>query len=292
VKKDPITKEELIHAIKECAAELGHAPSMPELKASKGISDQQIRTRFLTYRQALAECGMVRFGTGYKVSQEALFWDWAELVRKLGKVPTMPEYTMYSKYSHRPLVNRFGTWRQAQAGLLALAEENGWEVEWKDVVDVLRDHLRQTGKPERTFTPPPGVRSESGIYRDRPVYGPPLMKVPLSYGPTNEQGVLFLFGAIAEDLGFAVTHVQSGFPDVEAMREVAPGIWQRVDIELEKESRNFLGHGHDPSKCDLIVCWEHNWPECPLEVIELKTEFERLQREGWRRSPQINADER
>jgi hypothetical protein len=23
--------------------------------------------------------------------------------------------------------------------------------------------------------------------------------------------------------------------------------------------------------CDMIVCWEHNWPECPLEVIELKT---------------------
>ena len=25
------------------------------------------------------------------------------------------------------------------------------------------------------------------------------------------------------------------------------------------------------TKCDLIVCWEHNWPECPLEVIELKS---------------------
>ena len=27
---------------------------------------------------------------------------------------------------------------------------------------------------------------------------------------------------------------------------------------------------HDPAKADIIVCWEHNWPECPLEVIELK----------------------
>ena len=25
--------------------------------------------------------------------------------------------------------------------------------------------------------------------------------------------------------------------------------------------------------CDLIVCWRHNWPECPenLEVLELST---------------------
>ena len=25
-----------------------------------------------------------------------------------------------------------------------------------------------------------------------------------------------------------------------------------------------------PRRLDIIVCWEHNWPECPLEVIELK----------------------
>jgi hypothetical protein len=44
-----------------------------------------------------------------------------------------------------------------------------------------------------------------------------------------------------------------------------------VKIEFEKESRNFLRHGHLPSGCDLIVCWVHNWPECPVEVIELST---------------------
>jgi hypothetical protein len=33
----------------------------------------------------------------------------------------------------------------------------------------------------------------------------------------------------------------------------------------------FKLHGHDPKKCDVIVCWVHNWPECPkhIEVIEL-----------------------
>jgi len=29
-------------------------------------------------------------------------------------------------------------------------------------------------------------------------------------------------------------------------------------------------HGHDVGGADLIVCWEHNWPECPLEVVELR----------------------
>jgi hypothetical protein len=39
---------------------------------------------------------------------------------------------------------------------------------------------------------------------------------------------------------------------------------------VEFESRNFLRHGNDPKKCDVIVCWIHNWPECPLEVVELR----------------------
>jgi len=290
VKKDNVTKEDVIHAITECANDLGHPPSFTELAARKGIHMRQIRRHFLTYKRALAACGMMREGTGYKIPEEALFRDWAELVRRLQKVPNITEYEAYSKYSQRPLVTRFGTWRQAQLGLLAMAEERGWEGEWKDVLAVLREHLKQTGEPARTFRRPGNASADGKILPDRPTYGPPLMRVPLAYGPTNEQGVLFLFAAIAEDLGFLVTHVQIGFPDIEAMREVAPGVWQRVDIELEKDSRNFLGHGHDPSKCDLLVCWEHNWPECPIEVIELKTEFERLQREG-RRSKKKTDDE-
>jgi hypothetical protein len=28
--------------------------------------------------------------------------------------------------------------------------------------------------------------------------------------------------------------------------------------------------GLDDLGCDLIVCWKHNWPECPIEVLELE----------------------
>jgi hypothetical protein len=57
----------------------------------------------------------------------------------------------------------------------------------------------------------------------------------------------------------------------DAMRETAKGQWQPVKVEFELESRNFLKHKHDPNGCDVIVCWVHNWPECPahIEVIEL-----------------------
>jgi len=110
---------------------------------------------------------------------------------------------------------------------------------------------------------------------DRPIYGLP-MSAPFSFAPTNEQGVLFVFGGVAHELGFSITRVQTGFPDVEAMREVGPNKCQPVKLELEYESRNFLTHMHPLDGCDGIVCWIHNWPECPLEVIELRTVVEDL----------------
>lgn len=108
------------------------------------------------------------------------------------------------------------------------------------------------------------------VLTDRPMYGNYLRMGPMVCAPTNENGVLVLFGAMAERLGFLILRVQLGFPDVEAWRVVGPDRLQRVKIEAEYQSRNFLAHGHDPKGCDLIVCWEDNWPECPVEVVELR----------------------
>jgi len=52
---------------------------------------------------------------------------------------------------------------------------------------------------------------------------------------------------------------------------------QRVRIEFEFESRNFRTHGHNPAECDVVVCWKHNWPECPLEVLELRSVLDELE---------------
>jgi hypothetical protein len=41
----------------------------------------------------------------------------------------------------------------------------------------------------------------------------------------------------------------------------------------------------------LIICWRHNWPECPLEVLELRKVLS-LQQPARTFLPQICADER
>ena len=58
------------------------------------------------------------------------------------------------------------------------------------------------------------------ILRDRPMYGPVMRPCPLVCGPVNEAGVIFLFGVMAEKLGFVVLRIQTEFPDCEALRHV------------------------------------------------------------------------
>jgi hypothetical protein len=93
----------------------------------------------------------------------------------------------------------------------------------------------------------------------------------MRHEPVNEQGVVLLFGMLAKKMGYVIEAVQTGFPDCEAKRQITPERWQRVQIEFEFESRNFRDHGHPASGCDVIVCWRHNWEECPesIEVVEL-----------------------
>jgi hypothetical protein len=107
----------------------------------------------------------------------------------------------------------------------------------------------------------------------RPAYGHPIDFRGLRHEPVNEQGVVLLFGIVAKELGYIVESVQSGFPDCEAKRQIAPERWQRVHIEFEFESRNFRDHGHPLTGCDVIVCWRHNWHDCPqqIEILELST---------------------
>jgi hypothetical protein len=107
---------------------------------------------------------------------------------------------------------------------------------------------------------------------DRPVYGEPLGALALRNAPTNESGVILLFGMLAAELGFHIEAVRAAFPDCNALRRVGTRKWQKVTIEFEFLSSNFHVHGHPPNGCDLIVCWEHDWKECPqnLEVVALR----------------------
>lgn len=266
-----MTKEEIIAAVHRCAAKLGRVPRTTDFYKHSGVSVRQVRRNFGTFTRLLAASGMEREGPGAALGMEPLFLDWAKVARKLGKIPTKADYAMEGRYSVRPFTRRFESWSKVPHGMKEYATRNGLEAEWADVMKIIGEH------PEAAGTFPVTC---AGTFRakrrpDRPIYGRPMLGT-LSFVPTNEQGVIFLFGAVGGDLGFFITRIQTEFPDLEALREVGPNQCQRVNLEAEYESRNFLAHMHPLDGCDAIVCWIHNWPECPLEVIELKSVVEKL----------------
>jgi len=267
-----MTKKQILETIRRCAKKLKRTPTFRDLKAM-GINRGVIERRWKGLLNALTEAGVAATGTGFHHSTSTLLKDWAEVARKLGRIPTVVEYEEHGRFCHTPLGERFA-WSKVPDAFWRFAHQSGVAREWADVLTMVAAHPRLGSRLQiSTALPSPKLR------RDLPVYGRPLPMPELLHEPINEGGVMVAFGAVERRLGFAIRQVRRTFPDCEAVREVARGQWQPVWIEFEFESRNFLLHGHDPRKCDVIVCWVHNWPECPknIEVIELS----KVIREMW-----------
>jgi hypothetical protein len=101
-----------------------------------------------------------------------------------------------------------------------------------------------------------------------------LTGAPLQYAPQNELGVVFLFASVARRKQLRIVEIRRQFPDCLVYKRTGDHE-RRVRIEFEFRSSSFKAHGHDPRQCDCIVCWHHDWPDCPkrIEVIELKKDF-------------------
>ena len=86
--------------------------------------------------------------------------------------------------------------------------------------------------------------------------------------------ILWFLMRILTKKSFYIEDIRPQFPDCIAYRRMGDSE-RKCRIEFEFRSSNFKAHRHDSSKCDVIVCWHHDWPEVPkgVEVIELKRYF-------------------
>jgi len=285
-----VTNKEILRAIRDCARKLGRVPTINELRQITGMTQDKIAMRFGSMGQAIHAAGLEPIGAGHIVRREALLKDWAEVARKLKRLPTSLEYLKEGRYSLTPIYRLWRLWRDVEKAFREFVKSGDLDGEWQDVLALVdAKYPLKEGRIGETAGEAGENAPENGNIRvdktkvdkpvaGRPVYGERLDLPGLARAPMNEDGVLLLFGMMAHILGFDIQRVQREFPDCEAMREVSPGKWQVKLIELEFESRNFAQHKHDPAGCDMIVCWRHNWAECPphLEVIELRKEVWRL----------------
>jgi len=271
------------HAVKAAG---GKRVSLRSFVASSGIPLADVFRHYARWEDAIRAAGFDFRPVNELIAPQLLLADWGALARALQKLPSKSDYRARGKYSTRTLELRFGSWSAIPGAFLKYADA---VPEWADLKMLIPKLNGKTGRPNRTSythgsqrkqpatrtrvrrAPSWAKRSCSG-----PIYGAPLDFGALRHAPVNEDGVIFLFGMMAERLGFLVEALRPNFPDCDAKRKINASEWQRVRIEFEYESRNFRDHGHDAAGCDLIVCWAHNWLECPVEVLALGEEIARM----------------
>lgn len=82
----------------------------------------------------------------------------------------------------------------------------------------------------------------------------------------NELGVIVVFAQTCQQYGWKINHIQIEFPD--AIIQDKNGDTYRAEFEFC--SSNFKAHGHDLFGCDVIICWENDWNDCPLTIWSMK----------------------
>jgi len=251
------SEKTLLEEIKKVAARLGKDTlSREEFKQYARVNPATIVKRFGSWAAALDKAGLrIKFAS--YLQEEVLLVEIGEVWDRLGRQPTNKEMAEYGRFPGKSYSSKFGSWQKALEKF----------IQYKEKAAAGENIVHKEFQP-RTATPK--VIRARGAHRVE--YGEPIEFLGLRHAPINEQGVVYLFGKLSEQLGFIIEAIRSEFPDCEGKRQIRGknGRWERVSIEFEYKSSQFKDHGHKVEECDIIVCWEDDWEDCPLEVISLK----------------------
>jgi hypothetical protein len=215
------TPDEVVAAIKDIAAALGRSPSRSEFISRSGITEYHVLRHFESWNAAVRAAELDPDESHLRANDEELLADWAALVRKHRRIPTRHQYRREGGFSPGVFDRHFGPWSSLPVVFRRFAEGRP---EWADVVALLPVAAAAADESARGQVPRPDVTGRSyAKLAGRPTYGDPIDFRGLRHSPVNEDGVVFLFGMVARELGYLVEAVQAGFPDCEAKRQIGPG---------------------------------------------------------------------
>jgi len=219
--------------------------------------------------------GLAFHPQGKTLSDDDLLKEFHQIASALGDIPTWRVFSDRAIISADVVRKRFGGTKGTKQKYI------DWlKINYPD--SPLLQRIKVKEKPSAQIKELPATKLSSEWERgDGPVYGAPIDFRGLRHAPINENGVIFLFGMVSYELGFSVEAIHNAYPDCEAKRCIdrRGNRWQRVRIEFEYKSSHFRDHGHNSQNCDLIVCWKHDWADCPIEIIELKKIIKELPKE-------------
>jgi len=78
----------------------------------------------------------------------------------------------------------------------------------------------------------------------------------------DEAATRDVFAMFHKDLGYRIIKSSREFPDYILEDESG----RRIRAEVEFKASRF---NHPIEECDMIICWHNDWPDCPIEVLEL-----------------------
>lgn len=224
------SRSEILEAIRDCATALGRVPSRSEFLARSKLTEYQVLNYFNSWGDAVKKAGLEPNFKNVKIADATFLEDWAAVVRNLRHIPTRFQYKREGKFSPGAFDRAFGAWSGIPDRFRHFA---GAKSERADVVALLPlrnlpESLRPSNSGTNEAPSHPVIRQAAISARhsklpDRATYGNPIDFRGLRHEPANEDGVVFLFGMVARELGFLVEAVQAGFPDCEAKRQVGPG---------------------------------------------------------------------
>jgi hypothetical protein len=164
---------------------------------------------------------------------------------------------------------------------IAVASEGEREVE--DAEELFRDDGvddKITGTPKIKLVPQT-IKPKIAKKKPKPVGGPIHFR-GLNFAPVNAKGVAYLFGMISAEMGFVLETFRTAPPDVDGKRciDTANDLWKKVKIDFVYKSSDFNSPGHNEMETDIITCWVHDWEDCPVEVLELRSVIQLLDGAG------------
>ncbi|HDP94073.1 MAG TPA: hypothetical protein ENN40_01800 [Candidatus Aminicenantes bacterium] len=270
------SREEIIREIQKVAAGLGvRYLKQQDFILNSTIPINTVKYHLGTWAQAAKSAGL-EMPRGYSqeenpelVQDDELLRELVRLYRLGGKPPTADIVKAHGAFSLEYYTSR---WQSLERAL------------WK-----ARELFPDAFQPVAAAPPPNVPASEADtspirlipqtIKPKRPVkverrLGEPVDFRGIRYAPVDRDGVLFLFGMLATELGFELEFVSSERPHAEGRRyfDVRREQWKHLRVEFLLKSSTYTPDqesGREP--CDLLVCWEHDSEDCPVEVLELKS---------------------
>lgn len=286
------TKDQVIDEIKRITEKLG-VTSLKErdFKKHSNISITSVKEHFGTWNDAVEEATPEPPPTdnGIKVdesvSDNELLLELLRLYERFGREPNTLMVAAEGRFSDRPYLSRWGNLEKA---FLSAKEKYPERVKLilKRQEDAKKAKMptpkappisAETRAKKSESTSPPSSKPKE-TKKARTVLGEPIDFRSLRFAPVNQLGVIYMFAMISYELGFLIDSIRTEFPRCEGKRcfDKENNQWENIRIEFEYKSSDFKANGYNENNCDMIVCWTHDWKECALEVLELRTTIEQL----------------